>query len=55
MRSDLKAVDGISNIETDLDELTCSFKIDSSVDVKELVNRLAEKNNKLAEWTFVDN
>ena len=55
MRSDLKAVDGVRNIETDLDELNCSFEIDSGVDAEELVNRLAEKNNKLADWTFVEN
>ena len=54
MRGDLKAVGGITNIETDLDESTCSFQVDSSVDVEELINRLAEKNNKLSEWTFVD-
>jgi len=54
VRGDLKAVGGITNIETDLDELTCSFDVDSSVDVEELIDRLAEKNNKLSDWTFVE-
>ena len=54
MRSDLKAVKTVSGIETNLDEQTCTFKIDASVDVKKLLNSLAKKNNKISEWDFVD-
>ena len=53
MRSDLQAVDGVTHIETDLDEQTCSFKLDESTDVEELLNSLAEKNDKMSEWTFI--
>ncbi len=54
MRSDLKAVEGVTEVETDLDEQTCCFKIDDSVDVKELVDGLAQKNNKMSQWTYVE-
>ncbi|MDG1809840.1 MAG: hypothetical protein P8J91_15610 [Pirellulaceae bacterium] len=54
MSSDLKAVRGITNIETNLDEQTCSFEIAAGVDVGELINGLMQKNNKLSAWTFLD-
>jgi hypothetical protein len=54
VRSDLKAVAGITNIETDLDDKTCSFMIVASVDVQQVLNGLMEKNNKMSEWTFVN-
>jgi hypothetical protein len=54
VRSDFKAVEGITSIETDLDEKTCSFKIVASVDVHELLDGLMKKNNKMSEWTFVN-
>lgn len=50
MRSDLKAVGGVRAIETDLDEQTCLFELDATVDVKKLLDSLAQKNNKLADW-----
>ena len=52
MRSDLKAVQGTSNIKTDLDEKTCSFEVANDVDVEELLDSLADKNNKMFEWSF---
>jgi len=52
VRSDLKSA-GVTNVETDLDEMTCSFDLDSTVDVSEFLNSLAKDNNKLAEWTFL--
>ena len=51
MRSDLKAA-GVTKIETDLDELTCRFEVDASLDVSKFLNGLAESNSKMAEWTF---
>ncbi|MCH2182396.1 MAG: hypothetical protein MK108_10360 [Mariniblastus sp.] len=54
MRSDLKAMAGVRGIETDLDEQTCLFELDASIDVKTMLNSLAEKNNKLADWEQVD-
>ena len=54
MRSDLKAVDVVSDIETDLDTQTSTFKVEGSVDVEDLLNKLAEKNNKISEWKFSD-
>ena len=54
MRSDLKDVNGITDIETDLDAQTCSFKIEGSADVERLLNQLAEKNNKMSEWELTD-
>jgi len=52
VRNDLKAVEGVSNIKTDLDEMTCDFEIDKSVDVSELLDGLASKNSKMLEWSF---
>jgi len=53
VRNDLKAVEGVANIKTDLDAMTCSFDIDKSVDVKEFLDELASKNNKMLEWSFL--
>jgi copper chaperone CopZ len=53
VRSDLKAVEGISEVETDLDEQTCCFKVARSVNVKTLLDGLAEKNNKISDWSLV--
>ena len=38
VRNDLKATEGVTSIETDLDEQTCSFRVDASVDVRESLN-----------------
>ncbi len=54
MRSDLKAISGVTGIETNLDEQTCSFKIDPAVDVKMMLKSLAENNGKIADWKIVD-
>jgi hypothetical protein len=54
VRSDLKTVEGLSNIMTDLDDQTCSFEIDAAADVEATLNGLAEKNNKLKDWTRQD-
>ena len=54
MRSDLKAVAGISSIETDLDEKTCSFNVEETIDVSKLLDDLADKNNKISDWAFAD-
>ena len=52
MRSDLKAITGITNIQTDLDNQTCSFEVSGEVDVSELIEGLAKKNNKISGWTL---
>ena len=52
MRSDLKAVEGVTNIETDLDELTCCFEIANDVDIRELLDGLAKTNNKIKDWSI---
>ena len=54
MRNDLKAVEGVSNIKTDLDEMTCDFEIDKNVDVSALLDSLASKNSKMLEWSVAD-
>jgi len=46
----LKAVVGVTQIETDLDEQSCTFCVAQSVDIEKLLYELAEKNNKIAEW-----
>ena len=50
----MKAIAGVTDIETDLDEQTCSFKVATSVNVDELLNDLAENNNKISAWEFVE-
>ena len=54
MRSDLKAISSITGIETNLDEQTCSFKIDPTVDVKTMLDSLAKNNGKISDWKMVD-
>lgn len=54
MRSDLKAVDGIANIVTNLDDQTCSFEIDTVADVDELIDELARENSKMVDWTYTN-
>ena len=54
MKNDLKAVAGVSAIETDLDEQTCTFKLDASVDAEELLNDLATQNSKMLQWSITD-
>jgi len=51
VRSDLKA-EGVVKIETDLDELTCCFELAADVDAKELIDRMAESNDKMKNWSF---
>ena len=53
MRSDLKAIEGITDIVTDVDEKTCQFKIDGKTDVQAMLDELAEKNDKVKDWEFV--
>lgn len=43
---------GVTDVETDLDELTCSFELASDVDAKELLDKLAETNSKMKDWSF---
>jgi len=54
VRNDLKAVQSVSNIQTNLDQKTCTFQLDASVDVGKLLNAMAEKNNKILEWSIVN-
>ena len=54
MRNDLKALAGVSEIETDLDEQTCSFKLDLFFDAEEVLNALADKNSKFSDWTITN-
>jgi len=53
VRNDLKAVAGVSEIETDLDEQTCTFKLVASVDAEKLLDELASKNNKILDWSII--
>ncbi|WP_148619086.1 hypothetical protein [Mariniblastus fucicola] len=53
MRSDLKA-EGIAKIETDLDENTCVFEIAADADPKAMLDRLAESNSKIKDWSFIE-
>lgn len=53
MRSDLGAVAGIADVETDLDELTVSF-VAKGVDVEEILNEVADSNDKLKDWVLLD-
>jgi len=54
VRNDLKAVASVSAIQTDLDEQTCTFKLDASVDAEKLLTTLAEKNSKLLQWKITN-
>lgn len=53
MRSDLGAVAGISKVETDVNEKTVSF-VAQGVDVEEVLNEIAESNDKLKDWQILN-
>jgi copper chaperone CopZ len=54
VRSDLKTVDGVANIATNLDEKTASFEIAATIDVADLIDGLAETNSKMLDWTYTN-
>lgn len=51
MRSDLSAVQGVSEVETNLDDKTCTFQLEGDLDVDQLLNELAASNNKMKDWS----
>lgn len=51
MRSELAAIESLSNIETDVNAMTCQFNVSPDVDLETLLNELVKKNDKLADWT----
>jgi len=49
----LATIAGVSDIETDIDSRTCSFKLsDPNVDIAAELARLAASNEHLAEFTI---
>ena len=52
MRNDLKAIDGIIDVETDVDEKTVTISAAADIDVQSTLNELVESNNKLKDWEF---
>lgn len=56
MRSELAACPGILLIKTDVEEMTCEFQIAKSKykDLESLLNELAEKNDKFANWSRIE-
>lgn len=50
MRSDLGTIEGLSGISVDVDQQTCQFRAPASLDVEQMLETLAEGNNKFADW-----
>ncbi len=51
VRADLESVESISDIEFNVDEQTCQFRIVSRMEIQELLNRLAESNSRFDQWS----
>lgn len=55
MRSALTKVDGISDIETNISERSCSFTAPADLDVEAVLNKFAEEGNEhIAGWAKAD-
>ena len=55
MRRALDSVDGIADLETDIDERSCSFSAPADLDVAAVLNKFAEEGNKhIAGWSKAD-
>jgi len=52
VRSDLKKINGITDIKTDTQKTLCTFKAKSTVKVKKVLNELAKTNSKIKGWSF---
>ena len=56
MRSDLKNVDGISKVSTNLKDQTCQFQLaNNDLDLKAILEELAQGNEHLKGFTIVSN
>ena len=53
MRSDLTAVEGVSDVVTDVDEKTVTFVVDDELDIETILDELTQSNNKLKDWQFI--
>ena len=53
MRNDLKAVEGVTDVETDVDEKTVQFRVTSDIDVQTMLDELVESNDKLKDWEIM--
>ena len=53
MRSDLKSIAGVSEIDTDVPSRICKFKFDGEADVQATVEQLASINKHMEGWSIV--
>lgn len=53
MRNDLKAIEGITEVSTDVDEKTVTFFAAETLNVEAALNELVESNDKLKDWEFI--
>ena len=55
MRSELAALDGISDIRTDLKTKSCTFKLaNKELDLKAKLNELAQDNEHLQRFKIIE-
>ena len=55
MRSALTKVEGVSDIETDVNDRICSFKLaDANVDIEAKLNELADTNEHIKGWSMAN-
>ena len=53
MRSDLGAVEGVYDVETDVSEQTCKFRYSPKLNLEETLKKLAKENNKMADFEIL--
>lgn len=53
MRSDLNAVKGIADAETDMEDNTCTFIYSSELEIKSILKGLAKENDKMADFEIL--
>jgi hypothetical protein len=52
----LSALEGVSEVQTDVEEMTCRFVYDRTriESLSRVLDELAAKNDKLADWSVID-
>ena len=53
MRSDLTAVVGVMNVETNIDDNTCNFQYSPELNIQEQLKKLAEENSKIKDFEVI--
>jgi hypothetical protein len=54
VRNDLKAIDSINDVETDVNVKSVTVQYAKGADISAILNQVAEKNSKLKDWEIIE-